>query len=393
MWLLAAAAVGLVVGVVVAPAAVAADDDPGAAGDSASGGETAPGLASFGIAPAGVDRPDQRPFLAVTAPPGAVIHEHAALLNQAGTPIELQVYSGDVVMADDGLSVTLRADGAADAGSWIVVDSAGPFVVPPQTPETGFGFTVVPFTVTIPRDAEPGDHVGALVASLVTTGAGGENSPTIELEQRVAARVYITVDGAERPELVVADVAASFRPGGLVGPGTVEVSYTLRNTGNVRMAVDPSVEVAGPFGLMSRRTDGERVDELLPGGEVRRSTTVTDVWPLVREQVTVSATAVAAVGRDDPGVGTVSAHVSIWAVPWLLLGLVLLLAALVAAGVIRRRRRPRGRRVAGGRTADRRPRRGRRGTDSRPAPEPRPVPTAVGTGSSAVGAGSSGGPR
>ena len=111
------------------------------------------------------------------------------------------------------------------------------------------------------------------------------------------------------------DVSATWHAGSLVGAGEVTVDYTLRNTGNVRMAVEPEVAVGGAFGLLRERVDGDRVDELLPGGEVRRSTTVPGVWPLVLETVTVDATAVAPAAGDDPGVGTVVGAVRVWAVP------------------------------------------------------------------------------
>ncbi|WP_421732745.1 hypothetical protein [Cellulomonas sp.] len=312
------------------PAAAAPDPLPPAAAD----------LVSFGISPAGPERPDDRPFLRVTAPPGAVVYEHAALLNQDDTAVQLQVYGGDVVMADGGgLAVRARDDASTDAGAWIAVPGASTVDVAPQTADAGFGYTVVPFTVSIPANAEPGDHVGALVASLESVGQGAENAPSIELEQRVAARVYIRVDGPLDPGLEVADVSATWHAGSLVGAGEVTVDYTLRNTGNVRLAVEPEVAVGGAFGLLRERVDGDRVDELLPGGEVRSSTTVPGVWPLVLETVTVDATAVAPAAGEDPGVGTVSGAVRVWAVPWLVLALLVLVALGLVVRRVRRVRR------------------------------------------------------
>lgn len=310
-----------------------------AAPDAGSDDAAAPDLASFGISPAGAERPDDRSYLVVTAPPGAVIHDHVALINQDDTPIGLQVYGTDVIMADSGLGARARDELNTGAGSWISVDGSADVEVPAQTVETGYGFTILPFTVTIPTNAEPGDHIGGIAAGFVSTGAGGANSPSIELEQRVVARVYIRVDGELAPGLEVTVLAASYAPGLLgIGPGEMTVDYAVRNTGNVRYAVEPATTVAGPFSLMPHTVEGARIDELLPGGEVRQTVTVPDVWPLIRQGVTVAATALASPGGADPGIGTVSDGTWVWTIPWLLLALVLL---LIAAEVYRRRRRRR----------------------------------------------------
>ncbi len=314
-------------------------------------------LVSFGIAPAGAERPDGRPYLSFSAAPGSTIYDHVAVLNQADQPLSLEVYSGDVIQADAGLSVLPRDDTDVDAGSWITVDGPADLEVPAQTPDTGVGYVIVPFTVTIPADAEPGDHLGGIVASLVTTGTGGENSPTIRLDQRVAARVYIRVDGELAPGLVIRDLAADWHAGGLLSTGSVEVTYTLENTGNVRMAVEPTARVAGPFGLLARSTAGDRVDDLLPGASVEQHVTVDDVWPLGRERVTVSAHALASSVGEDPGLGTIAVSTHLWALPWAALAVILLLVAFIVLRLVRRRRRAgrgRGAGRRGGRSRGRR---------------------------------------
>ena len=356
---LAVAGLALLTAALAVAPAHAATPTPAPLAASSPSSSTAPAagpdLVSFGIAPAGVERPDDRPYLSYTAAPGSVIYDHVALLNQGAAPVGLQLYAGDVVMSDGtGLGVPPRDQAPTDAGSWIAFDAPrADLQVPAQTKDAGIGYTVVPFSLTIPVNAQPGDHVGGLVGSLVTTGKAGDNTPAIDLEQRVVARVYIRVTGDLRTGLAIADVTATHRGGGLAGQGagTVEVGYTLRNTGNVRMAVQPDVRVAGPVGLLPRTAAGDRVDELLPGSEVHLTTTVSGVWPLGRESVTVSATGLPSATGEDPGVGTVHASTQVWAIPWAVLALLVLLVGLVAYRVRRRPRRRQpvaasGRRVA-----------------------------------------------
>jgi hypothetical protein len=298
-------------------------------------------LVTFGVAPAGPDKPDQRAFLAYTVAPGSVIRDNIAVLNQADHALELDVYPSDVVPgAEGGLEVPARSEVPTGAGVWVSSDVTH-VQAPPKSAESGLGFVIVPFTVTVPTNAEPGDHVAAVVAALTAKGEAGVGSPALDLEQRVAARLYITVDGELAPGLVIKDLGATYESGGLVQAGAVHVAYTLENTGNVRMKVSPSVRVTGPFGLLPRSADGTRVEELLPGGKVTQAVAVPGVWPLVRLSTTVTAVAEAATGGIDPGIGTVSASTSTWAWPWLLVALVVLLVVLVAWRVVRRRRRRR----------------------------------------------------
>ena len=267
------------------------------------------------------------------------MYDHVAVLNQAASPVALSVYSADVVQADGGgLAARGRTDTDSDAGAWIHVDAPGSVEVPAQTAETGYGFVIVPFSVTIPADAEPGDHLGGVIASLSTLGQGDENSPSINLEQRVAARVYITVAGDLVPGLQVDTVSAVRSGTDLLGRGSVRVTYTLRNSGNQRIAVQVGARVAGPFGLAPRTAAPAAVDELLPGGVVEQSVEVPDAWPLLRDSVTVTARASAAPNGSDPGLQPVVARTGIWAVPWVLLGLLLLLVLLAVLGGARRRR-------------------------------------------------------
>lgn len=118
-------------------------------------------------------------------------------------------------------------------------------------------------------------------------------------------------------------------------------TYTLENTGNVRVGTDTLVRVAGPFGALASETaEGRR--ELLPGQRVTARTEV-PVWGLVRAraEVTVDATAV---GEDPPlpDVAPGRSVVGLWAVPWAQVVVLLLAAALL---VVRRRRRRRAERA------------------------------------------------
>ncbi len=130
----------------------------------------------------------------------------------------------------------------------------------------------VGITLRIPRDASPGDHVGALVAvdERVRSGAGSH----IGVQRGVGARVYLRVNGPAKPGLSVEDVRFSARTPQVpwTGDSGSTVSYTLRNTGNVKLDPRVSVDIGGLFvGGPDARELKNVPGELLPGQKVRLS--------------------------------------------------------------------------------------------------------------------------
>jgi len=159
------------------------------------------------------------------------------------------------------------------------------------------------------------------------------------VESRVGFRVLLRASGAVRPALSAADLSVSYaRSWNPLRSGTIHLSYTATNTGNVRVATGPRVEVSS---LLSRSRSLTGA-ELLPGGTHTATATVVGVWSLGRLRTTVTLTP--AVLGGAPGVAgpPTSVTVTTWALPWPQL---LLVAALVALALVARYRRRRFRRL------------------------------------------------
>ncbi|HEY0119162.1 MAG TPA: hypothetical protein VGC04_10305 [Cellulomonas sp.] len=281
---------------------------------------------------------DARGYIAVNAPPGGVIYDHVAVINLSNAPLDVDLYTADVTNGSDGaLDVAARTDKKQLAGSWVAFGQ-DKVTLAAQSSKTGPGLQVVPVTITIPKDAEPGDHLAALLSSVTAQGKPDANAPGINLEHRVGVRVYVTVQGDIRPGLTITNVHTHFMPGGTFGSGSMEVEYTLTNSGNVRFGVNASVRATGPFGLSPHSADGAAIAELLPHSSVTQKVTLDDIFPLLLENVVVSATATPAVGGSDPGIGTVRASSWTWLWTWLALVIVLLVGLGVAWWQVRRRR-------------------------------------------------------
>lgn len=295
------------------------------------------GRTTFGVQPSSADKPDGRPNYSYGVTPGAVIRDHIAIWNYGAKPLTLNVYAADAVnSAEGGFDLLPRATKSSDGGTWIKLGRSRVTVAARSR-------VIVPFTLTVPRTVTPGDHPAGIVASLsaVRTGAKGDR---VQVDQRVGARMYLRVAGRLRPLLSVEDLRTDYHgTANPFGTGTATVSYTVRNTGNVRLAAEQTVRVHDAFGGIATVKGSRDLAEILPGNALRISVTATGVLPTVRDTTTVSVDAVSVRGDVAiPDLPSLTRSQDFWAVPWSLLAVLSAVAAVATGWWLRRRRRRRG---------------------------------------------------
>jgi hypothetical protein len=196
----------------------------------------------------------------------------------------------------------------------------------------------VPITLKVPRNAPPGDHEGAIIASLTSTIVS-KNHAKVHLVQQVAARIVLRVSGKLRPLLTVSGLRVTYD--NRISPtesGVATLHFTVSNSGNLLLGGKPVVTVSGLFGSAAARHVAI-VPVLLPGGSDSESVTIPGVYPqfLMNAKVTVTPTVVA--GQYDTGLSKYYANTSFWAVPVILLIIVIVLILLGGLWIWRHRRR------------------------------------------------------
>lgn len=298
---------------------------------------------TFGIGPGGQAYVDHRSFLTYSAPPGGQLLDRVAIFNQSDQRLDMLVYPSDALNTQTGaLDLRPRAERNTEMGAWItlgqdsrtgrVVPSARSLVrvsVPPQSRAKGIGKVIVPIRVIVPQDASPGDHVAGIVVGLISKGSNPQ-SQNIELEQRVALRVYTRVSGDVRAGLSVKIVKQDYvGASGLGLHGPLRVTYRVHNTGNIRLGATTALSTKGPFGIGRRTAAGPKVAELVPGGSAQLTAVVEDVWPTVLGWTTATATAIAPPNGSLPTLKAVSDTTRFWAFTWQEVLAVLLLLAWV----------------------------------------------------------------
>jgi len=289
---------------------------------------------TWGVAPATEDAADGRVSFRYELDPGAVVEDFLEVTNYSDRAVTFRLLSSDGVVAPDGAFDLLPADTAPEeTGAWIEVQESVELEAQSSA--------VVPFTLTVPEDALPGDHPGGIAASVTRVGEA-EEGPLVGLDTRVGARVHLRVSGDILPQITVADLDGTYTPSwNPFRPGTLHLEYTVVNDGNVRLGSAQTFAADGVLGL-SAGADGAVLGqqrEILPGQEARVSATVEGVWPLGPLTSTVTAAQVV-VGDDvvDVPLTVAQAGVTTWAVPWAQIALFVLAVALVVWRVRARRR-------------------------------------------------------
>jgi len=191
--------------------------------------------------------------------PGTQVVDFVVVSNRGETPAEFAIYATDAINElETGAFGLLTSDvPPTDLGKWITMDVDKVLLQPGEE-------ATIPFNLLIPSDATPGDHVAGVIASITTTAESAEGT-TVNLEQRVAARMYLRVSGAVSANTEITGLTSSFSPE--LNPfafGRMTVDYNVRNTGNVRVDVNQTMQITGPFGIPLGEITPEPLSDLLP---------------------------------------------------------------------------------------------------------------------------------
>jgi hypothetical protein len=315
----------------------AAADSGGAsttgAGTGGSSSGTSSSNATFGIQPATTKGPDSRAGFSYEATAGAAKVDYVAITNYTASPLNLHVYATDAYnSADGGFTVLPSTTKPRDIGLWITL--AKQFVaIPAKTT------VVMPFDLKVPANASVGDHSGGIMAAL-TTMAYDAKGNQVAIESRVGSRVALRVPGALRGGVTITAVSVDFHDSwNPFAAGYATVSYTVNNTGNVRLAGTQSVSISSLFGGSKQSPAIAGIKELLPGDSIRVTTRIDGVLPSLTGTVRITVGPAAYPGDIDPKLSSVSQSATMIAMPWSFFVLLVLLG--VAGYFIWRRRRSR----------------------------------------------------
>jgi hypothetical protein len=295
-----------------------------------------PPRAFFGLGPATKGEIDGRPYFNWAGSAGSFLKDQVAVVNYGTTAVNLYVFASNAVStAHGGTAFLTRGQSHGGLSSWIAIDGKHSAFTLHLKPKTK---VFLPISVVFPHNATPGDHEGAIIASLTST-IQSKNHAKVHLVQQVAARVIARIEDKLQPRLSVSGLKVSYRnPLSPQSSGSTTLAFTIVNSGNEILGGKVSVYVSGLFGSTESRLDAVSVPPMIPGGTDAAKVTVPGVYPELLMHAKVDIAPLAVTGQYDQGLTTYTRQADYWAWPRIPL-LILIFLVLLGAGLWYRRRR------------------------------------------------------
>ncbi|MFH0905699.1 MAG: DUF916 domain-containing protein [bacterium] len=184
--------------------------------------------AGLGVIPQALPNQPNRSWFVYTMSQG-VTQEDAIVVNNHGEkPVTAVLEALDGTSTGSG-GFTLVKDASfnQDLGKWIELQRT-------EVAVPAGGSVEVPFKVTVPSQAGPGEHSGGIVVSEKSVSSGG-----MQLKVRVGARMYITVPGPISRKITFQKVTHEFIDGKL------HFKVQAKNASNVNLSPTVDIKLRG----------------------------------------------------------------------------------------------------------------------------------------------------
>ena len=293
-------------------------------------GSPTPLKVTWGVEPATATGPDKARTLFDygEVKPGSTIIDHVEIVNDSKQSAAFSIYGTDATGTSPSGALLLLSPQKkpTDIGSWMHFPGGSQQL---STIIPGGRAIIVTFNMHVPLQATPGDHTGGLAAAVSTT-SHNSNGVAVTENYRIAVPVELRVPGVLHASLQVQSISTGFSdPFNPFGTGSATVSYSIANTGNVRLSSAQAVTVTGPFG-QKVSIKQPQLPDILPGDSIRYTAVAPNLFPAGPMTARVDATPSWAEHTQplSTQLVAVTGSAPLFAMPWSVLGLFLLVIAI-----------------------------------------------------------------
>lgn len=173
-----------------------------------------------------------------TMKPGDTVSGKVLLTNASPEDVTVDLSIQDFVPSpgSDSFNFVGRAEGVTTVRDWIKFD----------LPKDSFTFKEgdireIPYTITAPKDAEPGSHFGVLFFKAVRTA---DANASFKVGTQVGVLVFVTIPGKFQQKGTIKD----FTSPSFLQTGPVVFNMQFENTGTVHFEPKGTIEVTNMFG-------------------------------------------------------------------------------------------------------------------------------------------------
>lgn len=193
----------------------------------------------FGGRPANPDpaNPRSESIFIYTIEGGEQKKDQVLISNNSSEEATISIYAVDGVTTNTGAyTCKQKSEARTGIGQWLILSEETVTLKP-------FENTRVDFTLTMPENADVGEHNGCIVFESADDEGQVVNGGAVRLRTRSAIRVAATIPGDLRRNIDIDNFTA-----GPIDRGEQEYALTLQNNGNVSADVDIKVTLTNMFG-------------------------------------------------------------------------------------------------------------------------------------------------
>jgi len=253
--------------------------------------------------------------------PGRSVQGTITLINESESAARYSIFAKNFIASgEEGAQRYLDEEALSGLASWVSADPA-PIALEPKTSRE------IPFTISVPADAEPGGHYATI---FFARGAGEVSGSGIGIAEQIGVLLLVRVPGNVREALEV----DTFRVAGssVMSRLPVTLELRMRNTGSVHERPLGTIDVRNMFGSVVARLDANPKRSAVLPGSVRRFTNGWMKAPIVDAGGFIAEarnelrnfgfgkyTASVNVAYGSRGENIASESVSFWIIPWRLI--------------------------------------------------------------------------
>lgn len=177
-----------------------------------------------------------------TLNPGEIKNAKVDVKNDSDQPVTLKIYPVDAVTTKDGSFAPQSEDSTRkEVGAWINMPTTEVSLNPKEIKK-------IDFTITVPSSVEVGDHMGAIIIQN-KKGAEVKAGTTVQIVNRLGARIYITIPGKKISKLEIDSFDNTMEDDKIV------FQLSLINKGNTRIAPKGEIEIKNESGELVDKID------------------------------------------------------------------------------------------------------------------------------------------
>lgn len=186
--------------------------------------------------------PSSRAWYQLKLDPEKTYAAEITIVNKSDIKRTFSLYATDATTTSDGIFTLSQKGVVNDLGGWITLSNNEVTLEAKQQKN-------VPFKITVPASAQPGDHAAGIVVEETLP----QNPEGVSIVSRIGVRVYLSVSGQEHENLNISNIGFDNML------SAKKINITLSNDGNVNEKIKTDYMVLSLNGFKNFSVNKDRV--------------------------------------------------------------------------------------------------------------------------------------